>query len=132
LYVSTGVATETWIGTAAGSSPSATIGANSAGDMHVVCNSRETGDYEIYYYRCVTPGSGDCGDVNSSGSVDIDDVVYLISYIFAGGPAPDPLSTGDVDCSGGIDIDDVVYLITYIFAGGPAPCDPNGDTVPDC
>ena len=28
------------------------------------------------------------GDVNVSGAVDIDDVVYLIQYIFAGGPAP--------------------------------------------
>jgi uncharacterized protein (TIGR02145 family) len=34
-----------------------------------------------------------CGDANGSGgdpAVDIDDVVYLINYIFAGGPAPDP------------------------------------------
>ena len=28
------------------------------------------------------------GDPNCSGSVDIDDVVYLIAYIFGGGPAP--------------------------------------------
>ncbi|MFH1893393.1 MAG: M6 family metalloprotease domain-containing protein [Candidatus Zixiibacteriota bacterium] len=63
-----------------------------------------------------------CGDTDGSGAVDIDDVVYLIQYIFAGGPAPDPVAKGDVDCSGGVDIDDVVYLIGYIFAGGPAPC----------
>jgi predicted outer membrane repeat protein len=69
-------------------------------------------------------GCGDylCGDANSSGDVDIDDVVYLINYIFGGGPPPDPLEVGDVDCSGFIDIDDVVYLINYIFAGGPEPC----------
>jgi hypothetical protein len=69
-----------------------------------------------------------CGDANSSGgdpAVDIDDVVYLINYIFAGGPAPLPIEAGDADCSGGdpsVDIDDVVYLINYIFAGGPEPC----------
>ncbi len=73
-----------------------------------------------------------CGDADASGAVDIDDVVYLINYIFAGGPAPVPLASGDADCAGGIDIDDVVYLINYIFAGGPAPCDPDGDGVPDC
>ncbi len=28
------------------------------------------------------------GDPNCSGNVDIDDVVYLIAYIFQGGPAP--------------------------------------------
>ena len=63
-----------------------------------------------------------CGDANGSSEVDIDDVVYLIFYIFAGGQPPDPMAAGDPDCSGEVDIDDVVYLITYIFAGGPQPC----------
>jgi hypothetical protein len=72
------------------------------------------------------------GDADGSGFVDIDDVVHLINYIFAGGPAPVPLAAGDADCSGFIDIDDVVYLINYIFAGGPPPGDPDGDGVPDC
>jgi hypothetical protein len=64
-----------------------------------------------------------CGDADGSGEVDIDDAVYLISYIFSGGPPPDPPEAGDADCSGDSDIDDVVYIIQYIFAGGPAPCD---------
>ncbi|MFH1891637.1 MAG: M28 family peptidase [Candidatus Zixiibacteriota bacterium] len=63
-----------------------------------------------------------CGDADSSGEVDIDDAVFLIAYIFAGGPAPDPIEAGDADCTGAIDIDDAVYLITYIFASGPVPC----------
>lgn len=74
----------------------------------------------------------ECGDANGSDTVDIDDVVYLIAYIFTGGPAPSPLESGDADCVNGIDIDDVVYLITYIFTGGNSPCDPDGDAVPDC
>lgn len=70
---------------------------------------------------------GMCGDANSSGgdpAVDIDDVVYLINYVFAGGPEPLPLEAGDANCAGDppIDIDDIVYLINYIFAGGPEPC----------
>jgi len=63
-----------------------------------------------------------CGDADGSGEVDIDDVVYLIGYIFSSGPAPEPLWTGDADCSGEIDIDDVVYLVSYIFSDGDAPC----------
>jgi len=73
-----------------------------------------------------------CGDADGSGDVDIDDVVYLISYIFTGGPPPDPLAAGDADCSGDVDIDDVVYTIAYIFSGGNAPCDPDGNGTPDC
>jgi hypothetical protein len=63
-----------------------------------------------------------CGDANANGIVNIADVVYLIQYIFAGGPAPNPLASGDVNCSGIVNIADVVYLIQYIFAGGPEPC----------
>ena len=62
-----------------------------------------------------------CGDADSSGSVDVDDVVYLVNYIFTGGPAPNPYYAGDADCSIEIDIDDVVCLIAYIFSGGNAP-----------
>jgi hypothetical protein len=63
-----------------------------------------------------------CGDVDFSGDVDIDDVVYLITYIFAGGPVPVVAAASDADCSGNTDIDDVVYIISYIFGGGPPPC----------
>jgi hypothetical protein len=76
-----------------------------------------------------------CGDADLSGQVDIDDAVYVISYIFMFGPAPNPLSVADCDCSGGpvpVDIDDVVYLMNYILRGGPEPCDIDGDGVPDC
>ncbi|MCK4657777.1 MAG: hypothetical protein KAT85_12115, partial [candidate division Zixibacteria bacterium] len=71
----------------------------------------------------VTALSGVCGDADGSGDVDIDDVVFLLNYVFGDGPAPNPLESGDVDCSEDIDIDDVVYLISYIFSGGPEPCE---------
>ena len=63
-----------------------------------------------------------CGDPNADLEVDISDVVYLIAYIFSGGPAPVPLLAGDANCDLTTDISDVVYLIAYIFSGGPAPC----------
>jgi hypothetical protein len=74
----------------------------------------------------------ECGDADRSGAVDIDDAVYLVDYIFSGGPGPDPYESGDADCSALVDIGDVVYLIAYILAGGNAPCDSAGDGVPDC
>ncbi|MBU1319091.1 MAG: dockerin type I repeat-containing protein [candidate division Zixibacteria bacterium] len=73
-------------------------------------------------YLEVSGPSCTSGDADGSGGVDIDDVVYLINYIFSGGPAPLPdVCCGDADGSGAIDIDDVVYLIAYIFSGGPPP-----------
>ena len=62
------------------------------------------------------------GDANGDSAVDISDAVYLIQYIFAGGPAPNPLLAGDANCDSAVDISDAVYLIQYIFGGGPAPC----------
>jgi hypothetical protein len=62
------------------------------------------------------------GDADGSGGIDIDDVVFLVNYIFGGGPAPNPIEAGDCNCSDNVDIDDVVYLICYIFSGGPPPC----------
>jgi hypothetical protein len=63
-----------------------------------------------------------CGDANGDAGVDISDAVYLVAYIFAGGPAPDPLFAGDANCDMAVDISDAVYLIAYIFGGGPQPC----------
>ncbi len=59
------------------------------------------------------------GDADVSGDISIGDAVYIINYIFGGGP-PSPVSNaGDADCSGGISIGDAVYIINYIFGGGP-------------
>ncbi len=63
-----------------------------------------------------------CGDFDASGQNDIVDVVYLVNYIFAGGPAPQDDGLGDVDCSQQVNIADAVYLVNYIFVGGPEPC----------
>ncbi len=84
------------------------------------------------YGYTVTGEGSICADADASGFVDIDDVVYLIAYIFSGGSPPVPYESGDADCSGVADIDDVVYLVTFIFLGGPAPCDSDGDLIPNC
>jgi len=61
------------------------------------------------------------GDVNRDGVINMSDVVYLINYLFIGGPAPDPLELGDANCDGVVNGADVVYLINYLFIGGPPP-----------
>jgi hypothetical protein len=63
-----------------------------------------------------------CGDADGNEIVNISDAVYLISYIFGGGPEPYPLLSGDADCNELVNISDAVYLISYIFGGGPEPC----------
>ena len=70
----------------------------------------------------IAPSPFLAGDADNNGVVNISDAVYIVSYIFSGGPAPVPMVAGDADCNGLITISDVVYLINFIFSGGPAPC----------
>lgn len=63
-----------------------------------------------------------CGDANSSRTISISDVVFLIQYIFVHGPAPSPLLIGDVNCDGVVSVSDVVRLLSFVFWGGQQPC----------
>ena len=61
------------------------------------------------------------GDANYDGKLTVSDVVYLINYLFKGGPFPQPQLAGDANCDDKVTVSDVVYLINYLFKGGPAP-----------
>jgi hypothetical protein len=62
------------------------------------------------------------GDVNEDGNINSADVVYLMNYLFLGGPQPQPWEAGDVNCDGTVNSSDIVYLINYLFVNGPPPC----------
>jgi len=65
-----------------------------------------------------------CGDANGDGDVNVGDGVYIINYVFKGGPAPVPVQAGDANCDLKTNVGDAVYIINYVFKGGPAPCCP--------
>jgi hypothetical protein len=56
-------------------------------------------------------------DCNGDGRFNIADIVYLISYVFGGGPAPLDYLHGNFDGDNGLTIADVVFLISYMFGG---------------
>jgi uncharacterized Ntn-hydrolase superfamily protein len=65
-----------------------------------------------------------CGDANLDQTTNVADAVYLINWIFKGGPAPVPLEAGDANCDSQTNVGDAVYLINYVFKSGPPPCCP--------
>ena len=66
--------------------------------------------------------SVDKGDVNCDSQIVSSDVIYLVNYVFKGGPDPCPFPlNGDVDCTGAVNSADVTYLVNYVFKAGPAP-----------
>jgi len=84
-----------------------------------------------------TEAAGCCvgirGNVDSDpvNAIDISDLVYLVDYMFTGGPAPACPEEANIDGSccanppgeslSDIDISDLVYLVDYMFNGGPPP-----------
>jgi hypothetical protein len=71
---------------------------------------------------------GNTGNINGDplDEVNVSDLVYLVTYMFASGPEPPCLKEANVngDIFGQIDVSDLVYLVTYMFQSGPppAPC----------
>lgn len=61
------------------------------------------------------------GDVTNNGTADLGDIVFLISYLYKGGPPPSIPESGDVVHDGLLNLSDLVYLINYIFKGGTVP-----------
>lgn len=63
------------------------------------------------------------GDVDQNGSgPDIADLVYLVSYMFGGGPIVACPETADINGDEApSDITDLVYLVSFMFQQGPPP-----------
>lgn len=84
---------------------------------------------DIYYeHGDSTRGSGCCYgitgniDADSDEWIDVNDIIYLVAYMFNGGPAPTCMDECDVNGFSGVaDITDLVYIVTYMFSGGPSP-----------
>jgi len=68
-------------------------------------------------------------DANGDGFRDLSDAVYILNWVFAGGPEPVPfdcltpptLDNGNCNGDPDRDLSDAVYLLNWVFTGGPAP-----------
>ena len=78
------------------------------------------------------------GEANGDGRVDISDAIFILDWLFLGGPAPPCEKAADADDSGAHNLSDAVSIASWLFLGGsslPAPgptrCgrDDTGDTL---
>ncbi|MEA2416274.1 MAG: hypothetical protein QOI58_2931 [Thermoanaerobaculia bacterium] len=63
-------------------------------------------------------------DPNNDGTISPMDIIYLINYLYMGGPPPAGaagLLSGDANGDGVVNPLDIFYLINYLFLGGPRP-----------
>ncbi|MBD3331723.1 hypothetical protein GF356_02640, partial [candidate division GN15 bacterium] len=65
-----------------------------------------------------------CGDVNGDQSeANVQDLTYLVDYLFNEGPPPPQPAAGDVDGTPGLAITDLTRLVDFLFnEGDPLTC----------
>jgi hypothetical protein len=62
------------------------------------------------------------GDANNDAVVNVGDAIYIINYVFKGGPAPVSRKEADCNCDAAVNIGDAIMIVNYVFKGGPPPC----------
>ncbi len=61
------------------------------------------------------------GDSDASGTMNITDGIYVLNYLFLGGPEPPCMQAADADGSDSLNITDGIYILNFLFLGGPQP-----------
>lgn len=59
------------------------------------------------------------GNANSDNAVDIGDPIFVLSYLFNNGPAPNCFDSADGNNDSRIDIADPIFVLNWLFSGGP-------------
>ncbi len=86
---------------------------NGTFDYHCLVHAGETGAVKV--------GINKRGDANGSGTINLADIIYVVNFVFKGGPAPNPTCLGDANNNNTVNLQDIVFLVNFIFKGGPAP-----------
>ncbi len=68
------------------------------------------------------------GDANADGSMNIADAIFVLSYLFADGPAPPCLEAAETNDDNLMDLADGVYVLQHLFVSAPPPPTP----FPEC
>ena len=72
------------------------------------------------------------GDADGVGVVNLTDGIFLLNFLFLGGPTPPCEDAADVNDDGALNITTAVYLFNFLFLGGPRPPAPgSADCGPD-
>ena len=66
------------------------------------------------------------GDADGKNKLLITDAIFILSFLFLGGPDPPCKQSADVDDNGTIGINDAIRLLNFLFLGGPEPPPPQG------
>jgi hypothetical protein len=61
------------------------------------------------------------GDANADGIRNITDGIFILNFLFLGGPEPPCRESANTNGDGALNITDGIYILNFLFLGGPAP-----------
>ena len=64
---------------------------------------------------------GITGNADGLGEINVQDLTFMVNYLFKSGPTPPCPNEGDVNGDTRINVNDLTYLVNYLFKQGPAP-----------
>jgi cellulose/xylan binding protein with CBM9 domain len=68
------------------------------------------------------------GDANADGSINITDGVFVLNFLFLGGPEPRCVDAAEATDDGQLNITDGVFILNWLFISGAAPPPPSPAT----
>ena len=116
---------------ATGSPPSGTARDFSSPQAYVV--TADDGTSKTYTVTVTVSSAGPIfhrSDANGDGGTNITDGIFVLNYLFLGGPAPPCEDAADANDDEEINITDGIYVLNFLFLGGPAPPSPGPPELP--
>ena len=97
----------------------------SNGEYSLLVKAKDAWNYQTGWSQATIVTIGCCelrGDIVASGQINIEDLLYLVDYMFNQGPPPACMDAADINGNGvGPDIEDLLYMVDYMFNSGPVP-----------
>ncbi|EQB62961.1 MAG: NHL repeat containing protein [candidate division Zixibacteria bacterium RBG-1] len=111
---------------------------NGSGVFTFTPDYTQSGIYNVTFIACDTVacdsetveitvlcGETKRGDPTGNGNINLADIIYLVNFIFKGGPAPIPEKCdGDANNDGKVNLADIIFLVNFVFKDAPAPVPP--------
>jgi hypothetical protein len=70
------------------------------------------------------------GDPNDDGTINITDGIYILNFLFLGGPPPTCREAANPNDDATVNITDGIYVLNFLFLGGPPPTAPGPTSQP--
>ncbi|HIN80619.1 MAG TPA: hypothetical protein EYN00_06050 [Planctomycetes bacterium] len=101
------------------------VDVNEDGSLDIVAGNYDQSTVS-YYLNLTASGAFIRGELNGDGNTNIADAVFLLAYLFNGGPTPGCLDAADTNDDGGVNISDAVTLLAVLFNGASPFPEPVG------